>query len=515
MTTHVVLNEQGNEPLRLEDEFFILKRNDITYRIILESNYQYEGEGYLILTSNRLVIFPKNMNNNYRAIEIPLNQIYSEEFKQPIFGKNYLTGKCRPYFQSQFGNFTFTIWLKGNRVGTLIGTFFTLIDSLRNNQGRNHNLNIIQNLRDNNFNAIFAIDPEDVSYIYPTQPPAAIIPRQNFQSVIINRPNNNINNIQKQNQNINQNNNNYPENFSRLNEEEINHNNINNIYMSHFAYKRPNDNFVYKDPGFVYKEPVYPNNNINNNINNKANNNINNANNNVNYNIYNVNINNNRNIPNNNNIKKEEEDEDDLVSPYNIQKKVIPNNYNANANQNNNNININNNVNNIINYNQNNIPRAIINSNPQPIIPNQIINRNIQLNNNKNNEIDIDSPYMINNINRNNPPHINQGYPIQNNNINQMNSPYGHVQGTHINNNNININNKIHINNNNIINKNKNKYRQLNEEIPDENELNSKNKLYNNDFNESNISFENKQDLSLISHKEDSLPDMSNIYPEL
>ena len=513
MSTNIVLNEQGNEPLRLEDEFFILKRNDITYRITLESNYQYEGEGYIILTSNRLVIFPKNMNNNYRAIEIPLNQIYSEEFKQPIFGKNYLTGKCRPYFQSQFGNFTFTIWLKGNKLGTFIGTFFTLIDSLRNNQGRSHNYNVIKNLRDNNFNAIFAIDPEDVSYIYPSQPPAAIIPRQNFQSVIVNRPNNNfnnINNIQKQNQNINQNN--YPQKFSRLNEEEINNNN-NNIYMSQFVYKRPNDNFVYKDPGFVYKEPVYPNNN-------KVNNNINNGNNDANYNIYNVNnINNNRNIANNNrnlpnnNIKKEE-DEDDLVSPYNIQKKVIPNNYNANANQNNNNINNNINNNNI-NYNQNNIPREIINSNPQPIIPNQIINRNIQLNNNKNNEIDIDSPYMINNINRNNPSYINQGYPIQNNQINQINNQYEQIQGPHINNNNININNKMHINNNNIINRNKNKYRQLNEEILDENELNSKNQLYNNEFNESNISFENKQDLSLISHKEDSLPDMSNIYPEI
>ena len=187
MSTNIVLNEQGNEPLRLEDEFFILRRNDITYRITLDSNYQYEGEGYIILTSNRLVIFPKFANTNYRAIERPLNQIYSEEFKQPIFGKNYITGKCRPYFQSQFGNFTFTIWVKGNRVGTLIGTFFTLIDSLRNNQGRSHNFNIIKNLRENNFNAIFAFDPEDVSFIYQVQPPAAIIPRQNFQSVIINR----------------------------------------------------------------------------------------------------------------------------------------------------------------------------------------------------------------------------------------------------------------------------------------------------------------------------------------
>ena len=102
MSINILLNEQGTEPLRYEDEYFILKRNDISYRITLESKINYDGEGYIILTSNRLVIFPKKQNTNFRAIEIPLNQIYSEEFKQPLFGKNHIKGSCRPFFQSQF-----------------------------------------------------------------------------------------------------------------------------------------------------------------------------------------------------------------------------------------------------------------------------------------------------------------------------------------------------------------------------------------------------------------------------
>ena len=59
-----------------------------------------------------------------------------------------------------------------------------------------------------------------------------------------------------------------------------------------------------------------------------------------------------------------------------------------------------------------------------------------------------------------------------------------------------------------------NKYKQLHEEIPNEYELNSKNKL-NDNINESNISFNNNQDLSLLSRGEESLPDLSNIYPNI
>ena len=93
-----------------------------------------------------------------------------------------------------------------------------------------------------------------------------------------------------------------------------------------------------------------------------------------------------------------------------------------------------------------------------------------------------------------------------------MNNPYGQIIGPKINN--IN-NNNVNSNNNKILNFNRNnKYRQLREEILDDNELNSKNQL-NNNFSERNIDFDNKQDLSLISHKDDSLPDISNIYPDI
>ena len=244
MTTNILLNETGTEPIRIEDEYFILKRNDISYSIITDLKSEFTGEGYLILSSTRLVIFPLRQNSHFRAIEIPLNKIYQEEFKQPLFGKNYITAKCYAIFASPFGGFSFTIWFKGSRMGTLIGAFFTLLDSLRNNQGQFHSDNVIKCLKENSFNELFAIDPEDTSLIYQIQPPSANIPKRNFQSVIIERPQGmiNINNINSQNNN----------NISQLNEEQMKRNN--DLYMSTFIYRNPKNKFAYNNPNNMNDE---------------------------------------------------------------------------------------------------------------------------------------------------------------------------------------------------------------------------------------------------------------------
>ena len=479
MTTNILLNETGTEPIRTEDEFFILKRNDISYRILVESKTQYTGEGFLILTSSRLVIFPTRQNTHFRAIEIPLNKIYEEQFKQPLFGKNYLTGKCAPIFASPFGAFTFTIWLKGNRMGTLIGAFYTLLDSLRNNQGRNHDENVIKSLKENSFNELFAIDPEDNSYIYQIQPPAANIPKQNYQSEIINRPPglNNFNNFNRGNNNINNININNNDQ-SQLNEEQIKRNN--DLYMSTFIYRNPNNNpnrFVYKDPGFVYK---HPNNNININ-----------------------------NIRNNNN------DDDDLVSPYNPKE----NNNSMNIINNNINYNFNNNINNNYNYNFNNNDNMELRN---PYIPRNIEDRlqsqnHNQIQNNKFipiNNLQFNRSYVPQNrmnVNQNNQNNININI---NSNQNQINNPYSQVM-----NNSMNIQNEKMNNNKEYKNIFKRPfakgYQNLKEENDNENIINNEQYSINSSVNlndESNLNLENNQKDNLLQrlNSDDLIPD-SNV----
>ena len=78
----------------VQKKIFHLKNKWYIISYFSRRKSSYNEEGYLILTSNRLVIIPTRQNTNFKAIEIPLNQIYQEEFKQPLFGKSYLTAKC-------------------------------------------------------------------------------------------------------------------------------------------------------------------------------------------------------------------------------------------------------------------------------------------------------------------------------------------------------------------------------------------------------------------------------------
>ena len=348
MSINPLLNEQGTEPLRLDNEYFILKRNDIYYKLTSEDNGKHEGEGILFLTSNRLVIIPTKHNSAFKSLQIPLKIIYDETFKQPFFGKNYLFAKCQQIFASPFGNFSIQIWFRNSHAGTIINALFTLLDSLRHNNNKKHDDNIINSLKENNFTKYFAIDPDDPSDIYQIQPISVNIPKQNYQSVIVDHPP-----AMVINSDINQ---------QIQNEQQLKYKN--DLYMSQFIYKNPepNHSFVYKDPGFVYKDP-------NSDENNKINNNENN----VNF----INPNNQQNMNNNfnNNIPygNYPYDMSNVVMNNNVpnQQNYVPQNYNLNINNNLNPNNI---------YSNNNV------MNPYSQITNSINNNNNQ-NNNSNNII--------------------------------------------------------------------------------------------------------------------------------
>jgi len=261
MSINCALNEMGLEPQRLKGEYFILKRYDTSYKISLQSNKHYEGQGYMILTSNRLVIIPINKKTQFSSIEIPLKEIYKEQFKQPLFGKHYLTAKCNPIIGSPFGSFTFTIWFKIKKNSSLIGMLYSLIDSLRNNQGIKHDDRIINLLKENNFNEIFPINSEEISNFYKIQPEIADRSKKIYHSEIIIKQNQPlVNNLQNNSINNNLNNNRIilkddkdddlrnpyifqeKENNNNINNK-LNHN-FQNIYIS----SNLNNNIIYNQP---------------------------------------------------------------------------------------------------------------------------------------------------------------------------------------------------------------------------------------------------------------------------
>lgn len=253
MSANIIIDPKTNEPIRYDNEFFILKSPKITFEISTETQGKFSGEGYLYITSNRLIITcSKSLNFNIKGFQFPLINIKEEQFKQPFFGKNYLFCKFNLIQGSNFGNSTLTIWFY-NPSGTIINILFTLLDSYRSNNNRKLGDDILKGLEENLFLQIFPIDNNDPSTLYDFQPESIPYQNQIAQSeIVLNR---NLNNRPRIDQSMIQTN-----NMIMNNPYVTNVNNKNNkgiIYQSqmqpNYIYKNPGK-FEYKNSNFVYQE---------------------------------------------------------------------------------------------------------------------------------------------------------------------------------------------------------------------------------------------------------------------
>ena len=53
----------------------------------------------MILTTSRIVCVNKDKSSKFRAFDLPIALTSKEDFKQPIFGANYICGDCQPLVQ--------------------------------------------------------------------------------------------------------------------------------------------------------------------------------------------------------------------------------------------------------------------------------------------------------------------------------------------------------------------------------------------------------------------------------
>ena len=373
MSVNIIIDPKTNEPIRYDNEYFISKSPKITFEITTETQGKFSGEGYLYITSYRLILTCSKMSNvNIKGFQIPLINIKDEQFKQPFFGKNYLLCKFNLIQGNNFGNSTLIIWFD-SPLGTIINILFTLLDSYRSNNNRKLGDDILNGLKENSFFQIFPIDNNDPSILYDFQPDSIPYQNQIAQSEIvinrnlINRPRIDQSMIQRNNMIIN---NPYVSNVNNINNKGI-------IYQSqmqpNYIYKNPK-NYEYKQSNFVYKENPLTESKVNLIIDNQ-----------------------------------------ELINPYmsNVpQKKIIPTgNYNNNQ-INNQQGNFNNNINNkykITNQSQ-------VNKSQQIVYP----DRNYTINNNLNPKGNY--PILVNSFLPNNLMSQNQisNNIIQNNQINQM-----------------------------------------------------------------------------------------------
>ena len=99
MALNPALNEHGDYPLRIQGEFFILQRNEITFEV-KSGPKVYKGEGECVLTTYRLVMINKWMDKKIMsAFDIPLSHLIRTEFKKPKLyefkGKSYISGQTK------------------------------------------------------------------------------------------------------------------------------------------------------------------------------------------------------------------------------------------------------------------------------------------------------------------------------------------------------------------------------------------------------------------------------------
>ena len=76
----------NNWPLRMDGEHFIFKREGIYFEVQIESLGKMSGNGYCIMTTNRLVLINLDKISYFKSFDIPLMFVYNEKMNRPMFG---------------------------------------------------------------------------------------------------------------------------------------------------------------------------------------------------------------------------------------------------------------------------------------------------------------------------------------------------------------------------------------------------------------------------------------------
>jgi hypothetical protein len=124
----------------------------------------------MILTPCRLVVVNTKDNNLFKSFDLPLGLMKNEDFKQPIFGANYISGICKPLFNLLPGDIKFKIWFMEGGCGTFVPTFLNMIASLRKNNNQGIDQKFINSISSGNFAKTAFVDPNDPSVIFLEQP---------------------------------------------------------------------------------------------------------------------------------------------------------------------------------------------------------------------------------------------------------------------------------------------------------------------------------------------------------
>ena len=159
----------NGDPYRIEGEYFVMKRKGIEFEFKVENGNKYTGKGNMILTTSRIICVNNKNSSGFKSFDLPLALISGEDFKQPIFGANYICGNCKPLMGSLPGIIKFKIWFMEGGCGTFAPTFLKMCKNIHKSKNRSVDQTVINQLQNGQYKAAY-VDPSDPSVMYLQQP---------------------------------------------------------------------------------------------------------------------------------------------------------------------------------------------------------------------------------------------------------------------------------------------------------------------------------------------------------
>ncbi|CAD8192291.1 unnamed protein product [Paramecium pentaurelia] len=163
---------QTGVPLRVDQEFFILYRNEMEGEFKIENMGKFSAKGKVYVTTCRMVfVSDKFQRESFKSFDIPLAYLSAEKFQQPIFGSNYLEGNVDPLYNLLPGKTHFKLWFKAGGCDKFLKILVSILTQIRRQRGSGQRVpdaRMMENFARNQSQAF--IDPNDPSVIYVQQP---------------------------------------------------------------------------------------------------------------------------------------------------------------------------------------------------------------------------------------------------------------------------------------------------------------------------------------------------------
>lgn len=162
-------------PLRVSDEYILLERKGTELQMKVPNMKTISMKGMMYLTSARIVYVSKNFaKDNIKAIDMPIALMREIDFKQPIFGSNYLTFKQKSLHGMLPADGVVKLWFTNGGCEKFLKIFELatqqVTNQIRNGQ-RSHAQSFNQQIQNGFFaNSTAYQDSNDPSHVYVTQP---------------------------------------------------------------------------------------------------------------------------------------------------------------------------------------------------------------------------------------------------------------------------------------------------------------------------------------------------------